>query len=122
MKTPALLPGLLMLGATSALAGGDDLFGDSQGHPPQIIGIARDVSNFKPIAQARVVATLRSQSFITMTDAEGRFRIEGFTAFDPKAVEIACSKSGYTPVNVIRRQISADPNAPLEVECVARPG
>jgi hypothetical protein len=116
-----LAPVLLVCGASGALAGGDDLFGEGQGHPPQVIGIARDVTNFRPIAQVRVTAVFKSQTYVTSTDAEGRFRIEGFNEFDPKLVEISCAKPGYKPVNVIRRQISQDPNTPLEVECLNQP-
>jgi len=112
--------GLLCFVASAAWAGGDDLYGDTEGHLPQFIGIARDIKSFKPIDGVRVVATFKSQMLVTLTDAEGRFRIEGFIdGFDPEAVQIKCEKTGYTPVNVIRRKVSAD--APVEIECLSQP-
>jgi hypothetical protein len=107
-----------------ALAGADDLFGDNQGHPPQFIGIVRDVKSFKPIPGARVTAGLpgRSGGITTYSDAEGRFRIEGFNEETDRAtVQIECSKLGFKPVNVIRRKLSNDPQTPVEVECLNEP-
>jgi hypothetical protein len=59
------LAGILSLGVglgigsrTFAWAGADELFGDSQGHPPDFIGVVRDVKSFKPIAGARVTAAI----------------------------------------------------------------
>ncbi len=111
---------VLCLGIQGAQAGGDDLYGDTEGHLPQFIGIARDIKSFKTIDSMRVVAIFKSQMLVTQTDAEGRFRIEGFIdGFDPEAVQIKCEKAGYTPVNVIRRKVS--PEAPIEIECLSQP-
>ena len=111
----------VMTAATYARAGGDDLFGDTLGHPPQFVGIARDIKTFKPIPGVRVIANLKATraGMVTYSDDEGRFRIEGFVeGFDPNGVEISCAKPGYKAVNVIRRKISRDPAAPIEVECL----
>ncbi len=112
------------LGGEEARSGGDDLFGDGDGHLPQFVGIARDIKSFKPISGVKVVAMRKTsgQFFTTSTDAEGRFRIEGFPeGFDPDAIEFTCTKDGYKQVNVIRRKISTDPNAPVEIECLSQP-
>jgi hypothetical protein len=125
-----ILAGVLVAAAgldsrQAAWAGADDLFGDSQGHPPQFIGIVRDVKSFKPIPGARVTAGIPNHGagVTTYSDAEGRFRIEGFNE-DTKldTVEIHCSKPGFKVVNTIRRKISSDPQAPIEVECLNEPG
>ena len=112
------------LGAEDARSGGDDLYGDTAGHLPQFIGIARDVKSFKPMEGVRVVASRKGsgQFFTTSTDSEGRFRIEGFPeGFDPETIEFTCTKTGYKQVNVIRRKISSDAGAPVEVECLSQP-
>jgi hypothetical protein len=118
-------PAFAGLLVSPAFAGGDDLYGDTEGHLPQFVGIARDVKTFKPIPGMRVIANLKTTraGMITYSDDEGRFRIEGFVdGFDAGAVDISCTKPGYKPVNVIRRKISADPAAPIEVECLNERG
>ena len=86
-------------------------------------GISRDIKSFKPIEGVRITATFKNQTLMTLTDAEGRFRIEGFIdGYDADAVQFKCEKTGYTQINVIRRKISADANAPVEVECLNQPG
>ena len=108
-----------------AWAGADDLFGDGQGHPPQFIGIVRDIKSFKPIPGALVFAGITGQGAGTTTysDAEGRFRIEGFSEDTNRdTVVIRCSKPGFKVVNTIRRKISPDPQAPIEIECLNEPG
>lgn len=115
---------VLALMCADARAGGDDLYGESGGHPPQFVGIARDIKSFKPIPQMRITAALKGsgQFFVTQSDAEGRFRIEGFSDdFNPENVQFTCDKPGYKTVNVIRRKISPDPKAPVEVECLNQP-
>jgi hypothetical protein len=112
------------LGAEDVRAGGDDLYGDTEGHLPQFIGIARDIKSFKPMAGVRIVATRKGsgQFFTTSTDAEGRFRIEGFPeGFDPNSIEFTCTKAGYKQVNVIRRKVSSAADAPTEIECLSQP-
>lgn len=107
-----------------AWAGADDLYGDSQGHPPQFIGIVRDIKSFKPIPGARVTAAVAGQGagVTTYSDGEGRFRIEGFNAETKlDTVQIECTKPGFKVVNTIRRKISNDPQAPIEIECLNEP-
>lgn len=107
-----------------AWAGADDLFGDNQGHPPQFIGIVRDVKTFKPIPGARVTAAVAGHGagVTTYSDGEGRFRIEGFNPETKlETVDIQCTKPGFKSVNTIRRKISSDPQAPIEVECLNEP-
>lgn len=118
-----LAASVLCIAAKGVWAGGDDLFGDTEGHLPQFIGISRDIKSFKPIEGVRITASFKNQSLTTLTDAEGRFRIEGFIdGYDADSVQFKCEKTGYTQVNVIRRKISADANAPVEVECLNQPG
>ena len=109
-----------------AWAGADDLFGDGQGHPPQFVGIVRDIKSFKPIAGARVFATVKDgqgAGVTTYSDAEGRFRIEGFSEDTNRdTVVVECSKPGFKAVNTIRRKLSPDPLAPIEIECLNEPG
>ena len=128
-----LLAGGLMLGAALAIggehrawAGADDLFGDNQGHPPQFVGIVRDIKSFKPIPGARIFAMVKDgqgQGVTTYSDAEGRFRIEGFSEETNRdTVVVECSKPGFKQVNTIRRRLSSDPLAPIEIECLNEPG
>lgn len=109
-----------------AWAGADDLYGDGQGHPPQFVGIVRDIKSFKPIAGARVFAAVKDgqgAGVTTYSDAEGRFRIEGFSEETNRdTVVVECSKPGFKVVNTIRRRLSADPLAPIEIECLNEPG
>lgn len=110
---------------TFAWAGADELFGDGQGHPPDFIGVVRDVKNRKPIPGARVTAVIAGHGAGTTTysDGEGRFRIEGFSDDTNRdTVQIECTKPGYKVVNVIRRKLSPDPAVPVEVECLNEPG
>ncbi len=110
---------------TFAWAGADELFGDGQGHPPDFIGIVRDIKSFKPIPGARVTAAIagKGAGVTTYSDGEGRFRIEGFSDDTNRdTVQIECTKPGYKVVNVIRRKLSPDPAVPVEVECLNEPG
>lgn len=104
-----------------ARAGDEDLYGDTAGHPPQFIGIARDIKSLKPLPGVFVLAKLKDTNYhaSTFSDEEGRFRIEGFPdGFDPGAVEFTCTKAGYKMVKTLTRKISPDPNTPVEVECL----
>lgn len=104
-----------------ARAGGEDLYGDAAGHPPQFVGIARDIKSLKPVPGVFVTAALKDTNYAasTFSDDEGRFRIEGFPeGFNPDAVEFTCTKAGYKPVKTLRRRISPDPKAPIEIECL----
>ena len=129
-----LLAGGLMIGFSGVMgagqyawAGADDLYGDGQGHPPQFVGIVRDIKSFKPITGARIFAAIKGQDagigVTTYSDTEGRFRIEGFSEeTDRDTVVVECSKPGFKVVNTIRRRISPDPLAPIEIECLNEPG
>lgn len=90
----------------------------------QFIGIARDFKTFKPIDAVEVKATYGDQVITTTTDAEGRFRIEGFSGedYDPNHVTIACAKPGYKAFTVIRRNISPDSKTPGEIDCISQRG
>ncbi len=101
-------------------AGEGELFTEINANS-QFIGIARDFKTFKPIDGVEVKATYGTQVLTTSTDAEGRFRIEGFTGddYDPNHVTLACAKQGYKTFTVIRRNISPDSKTPGEIECVS---
>lgn len=104
-----------------ARAGGEDLYGDAAGHPPQFVGIARDIKSLRPVAGVFVTAILKDTNHqaSTFSDEEGRFRIEGFPeGFNSDAVDFTCTKAGYKAVKTLRRKISSDPKAPIEIECL----
>ena len=56
---------------------------------------------------------------MTRTDALGTYKVPGFgNEIDPKDVEVACDKSGYKQLRVVRRSSpSTDPKIPIETEC-----
>jgi hypothetical protein len=86
-----------------------------------IVGFVKDV-NGNVVADAKVVATFKAGNtdLITRSDATGHYRIPGFskdTAAD--TVDVACSKEGYKQTAMQkRRSDAANPNAPIEVDCV----
>ena len=85
-------------------------------------GIVKDLdSRGRAIPDAKVTASLRggNTSFVMRADAQGHFKFTGFAKdVDPNTVEIACAVDGYKLERTVRRKLSKDPGAPVEVDCL----
>jgi hypothetical protein len=84
-------------------------------------GFIKNVTLGGTIPDAKVVASLKggNTSFVMRGDKSGHFRFTGFAKdIDPDKVEIACSADGYKLARTVRRKLSSDPGAPVEVDCL----
>ena len=115
---------VLILGsARTAFSGGSGLDeqDDSDAGTP-FFGLVKDIdAGGKPMGDARVTASLKggNTSFVMRADARGHFRFTGFAKnVDPNTVEISCSADGYKLERTVRRKLSNDPGAPVEVDCL----
>jgi hypothetical protein len=103
-------------------AGGSDIEGmDEDNHLPSMFGDVRDVNGFRPLEGARIQAQAKGAPLpmIATTDVDGRFKLSGFAKnADPEAMKITCSLNGYRLLNLSRRKLGKDMDAPVEVECL----
>jgi hypothetical protein len=127
MTTPRLIRALptALLGATLALpalaGGGPGDPASQQDSGTHFFGEVKDIAGLAPVEGARVkVAIAGTPMFlVALTDAEGRFRLEGFGRDVPaEKIEVTCDKSGYRTVEANRRQIGRHAASPIEVECL----
>jgi len=113
----------LTLAGTAAWAGGSGLDeqDDADAGTP-FFGFVKDLdARGRGIADAKVVAEIKggNASLVTRADAQGHYRITGFGKdVDPNTVEVTCSVAGYKLDKAIRRKLSNDPGAPIEVDCL----
>ncbi len=125
MAFPALF-GILMLALSSLWAGESESerFEKHELGAP-FFGEAKDVSSFKPIPGVVVrgkVTTGRGSPILVNTNGEGKFKLPGFgKSVDADNVEISCAKQGYRTIDVIRRRVARDFDAPVEIECLLEP-
>ncbi len=122
----AALLGALMLVPSQLRAGGQESEGaDDHEHGAPFFGEAKDVTSFKPVAGVVVkgkVITSKGLPILVNTNIEGKFKLPGFgKAVDPANVEISCTKKGYRTIDVIRRRVASDFDAPVEIECLLDP-
>lgn len=116
---------LLVVGAAIALpvlAGeADHEPDDSHENGAPFFGEVKDIRGMQPIESAlvrfQVKGTMRF--LISQSDSEGQFRRHGLGPdVDPEAIEITCEKAGFRTIDVLRRRMSGDKHAPIEVECL----
>ena len=85
-------------------------------------GIVKNLDNGgRAMPDAKVTASLKggNTSFVMRADAQGHFKFTGFAKdVDPNIVEIVCSVDGYKLERTVRRKLSNDPGAPVEVDCL----
>ena len=117
----------LALGAQHARAGGSDIesSADEKEHGASYFGEAKDVNGLKPLEGVRVTAQRKGTPLpvIAATDEEGRFRIQGFgKEVNSDDVVVACAKAGWKLVDLTRRKMAKDADAPVEVECLMEKG
>ena len=120
----ALAAGLAigLCGGQAAWAGGSGLdeADDADAGTP-FFGFVKNVSLGGTIPDAKVVAEIKggNASLVTRADAQGHYRIAGFGKdVDPNTIEVSCSKEGYKLQRSVRRKLSNDPGAPVEVDCL----
>jgi hypothetical protein len=115
----ALLPGPLQAG------GNESEIQDSHEHGAPFFGEAKDVTSMKPVQGAVIKGRPTAGHGVPIlnnTNAEGRFRLSGFgKGIDPASIEITCTKQGYKTLDVIRRRVASDADAPVEIECLLDP-
>lgn len=108
--------------AMPALAGESDSEpDDTEEHGAPFFGEAKDIRGMDPIPDVRIRAQIKGtmRFFLTSTDDEGRFKRSGMgTDVDVENVEITCEKQGFRTIEVMRRRLSKDKFAPVEVECL----
>lgn len=116
----ALLLGLAL--AVPALAGESDSEPDDTAeHGAPFFGEAKDIGRMEPVADVRIKGQVRGtmRFFITSTDNEGRFTRSGMgTDVDVEKVDLTCEKPGFRTVEVVRRRLTKDQFAPVEIECL----
>ena len=97
--------------------------GEENGAP--YFGEVKDVAGLKPLASVRVKAQLKGSMrfMLGQTDDEGRFKLRGLGPdVDAENVVVSCEKSGYRIIDVTRRRLAKNQNAPVEVECLMEKG
>lgn len=111
--------------AAMAWAGGtslDESEEDQANVGVSFFGFAKDLERGGGVPDARVSAQIknRNASLITRTDNQGHFKFPGFSKdIDPRDVEIACSKDGFTLQGTVRRQPpGGDKATSIEVDCL----
>jgi hypothetical protein len=125
--TSELARGLLTIGlciglAPVAWAGGSGLDEPDDGDVgTPFFGFVKNTTLGGTIPDAKVTASLKggNTSFVMRADAQGHFRFTGFAKnVDPGTVEITCAVDGYKLERTMRRKLSSDPGAPVEVDCL----
>jgi hypothetical protein len=120
-----LLAGQLLLPASLQAGNSESEIMDRHEHGAPFFGEAKDVSSMKPVQGAVIkgkLATGRAVPIAVNTNDEGRFKLPGFgKGIDPASVEISCAKQGYKTLDVIRRRVGSDADAPVEIECLLDP-
>jgi hypothetical protein len=109
----------LSIAAWAGGAGFGDDDDNSAEEGPSYFGFVRD-TNGTTVPDAKVsVSPKNGITIVTRTDALGTYKIPGFgNEIDPKDVEVACDKTGYKQLRVVRRSSpSTDPKIPIETEC-----
>ena len=89
---------------------------------PYFFGDAHEVGTYKVLQNVRVTAELGSRRMLINTNSEGHFKLPSFGA-DTVAddVKITCTKTGYRTVDISRRRMANDGDAPVSVECLLEP-
>jgi hypothetical protein len=120
-----LLAALSLFPASLQAGGSESEIQDSHEHGAPFFGEAKDVSSMKPV-QGAVIKGLPTKGggvpLFVNTNMEGRFKLPGFgKGIDPASIEITCAKQGYKTLDVIRRRVGSDADAPVEIECLLDP-
>jgi hypothetical protein len=89
---------------------------------PYFFGDAREVGSLKYLQNVRVTAELGGRRMLINTNSDGHFKLPSFgkdTVADD--VTISCTKTGYRTVDISRRRMANDGDAPVSVECLLEP-
>jgi hypothetical protein len=117
-----LCVGLALATSAPARAGGSGLDEPDEAETgTPFFGFIKNLTLGGTIPDAKVVASLKggNTSFVIRGDKSGHFRFTGFAKdVDPDKVEIVCSVDGYKLARTVRRKLSSDPGAPIEVDCL----
>jgi Carboxypeptidase regulatory-like domain len=108
---------------SAGLAGGGSLDENDEGQNTgtPFFGFVKDADRGNVLSDAKVTAELKNgnASLVTRSDSQGHYRITGFGQdVDPNQVDIACSKDGYKLHRAVKRKLSNDAGAPVEVDCL----
>jgi len=127
-RAPISIALSVALAMSLAAAGGAQAGGSGLDEPDNadvgtpFFGVVKDLDNGgRAIADAKVTASLKggNTSFVMRADAQGHFKFTGFAKeVDPNTVEITCAVDGYKLERTVRRKLSNDPGAPVEVDCL----
>ncbi len=123
MKPRLLYALAICLPASLATAGGSDLDGNVEDLElgAYFFGEAKDVKGLKPLEGVRITALKKGTKMPVMasTDEDGRFKIPGFgKEVNSDDITVACSKTGWKLLDLSRRKMANDGDAPVEIECL----
>ncbi len=114
---------LLSLSATLAWAGGSDLEGGDDDHElgAYYFGEVKDIKGLQPLEGVRITAQKKGTMLPVMasSDGDGRFKIPGFGKdVNSDDIIVSCARAGWKLLDLTRRKMSKEDDAPVEVECL----
>ena len=89
---------------------------------PYFFGDAHEVGTYKTMQNVRVTVEYKGRRMLINTNSDGHFKLPSFGA-DTVAddVTVTCTKTGYRTVDVSRRRMANDGDAPVSVDCLLEP-
>jgi hypothetical protein len=119
---------LLMAFAMTCAVVGSSHAGESLGERdeadvgPYFFGDAHEVGTYKLMQNVRVTVEYKGRRMLINTNSDGHFKLPSFGA-DTVAddVTVSCTKTGYHTVDISRRRMANDGDAPVSVDCLLEP-
>jgi hypothetical protein len=89
---------------------------------PYFFGDAHEVGTYKLLQNVRVTVEYKGRRMLINTNSDGHFKLPSFGA-DTVAddVVVSCTKTGYRTVDISRRRMANDGDAPVSVDCLLEP-
>jgi hypothetical protein len=89
---------------------------------PYFFGDAHEVGTYKLLQNVRVTVEYKGRRMLINTNSDGHFKLPSFGA-DTVAddVTVSCTKTGYRTVDISRRRMANDGDAPVSVDCLLEP-
>jgi hypothetical protein len=89
---------------------------------PYFFGDAHEVGSYKLLQNVRVTVEYKGRRMLINTNSDGHFKLPSFGA-DTVAddVTVSCTKTGYRTVDISRRRMANDGDAPVSVDCLLEP-
>jgi hypothetical protein len=89
---------------------------------PYFFGDAHEVGTYKTMQNVRVTVEYKGRRMLINTNSDGHFKLPSFGA-DTVAddVTVSCTKTGFRTVDISRRRMANDGDAPVSVDCLLEP-